>query len=157
MHDEPALGPAFDAPLAQESSDQAVAECIHLHQILLQVESLFPWLPDTEWIGRREQFTLLQARPITIVMPDVGELPCPAGATRDENGRGSILWIAPQALSRASLFTKERGDQRDWYLSLRPGSRRLGNLAERVAGQLIPELEALGKWFAAESMAGLGL
>jgi len=29
MHDEPALGPVFDAPLAKESPDQAVAECIH--------------------------------------------------------------------------------------------------------------------------------
>jgi pyruvate,water dikinase len=43
-------------------------------------------------------------------------------------------------------------DQRSWYLSLRPGRRRLRALAERVAGQLIPELEALGKRFAKESI-----
>jgi phosphohistidine swiveling domain-containing protein len=37
---------------------------------LLSVESLFGWPPDTEWTGRRERFTLLQARPITTVRPD---------------------------------------------------------------------------------------
>ncbi|MGC9334518.1 MAG: PEP-utilizing enzyme, partial [Anaerolineae bacterium] len=86
-----------------------------LHRMLLQVESLFHWPPDTEWTGRREQFTLLQARPITTAV-------------------------------------SEEGDQRGWYLSLRPGRRRLGSLAERVAGQLIPELAALGKRFAAEAI-----
>jgi phosphohistidine swiveling domain-containing protein len=86
-----------------------------LHRMLLQVESLFRWPPDTEWTGRREQFTLLQARPITTA---VGE----------------------------------EGDQRGWYLSLRPGRRRLSALAERVAGHLIPELAVLGERFAAEAV-----
>jgi len=85
----------------------------NLHQVLVQVESLFHWPPDTEWTGRGDQFTLLQARPITT----------------------------------ASL---EAGDQRNWYLSLRPGRRRLRTLAERVAGELIPELEELGKQLALE-------
>jgi phosphohistidine swiveling domain-containing protein len=92
----------------------------NLHQMLLRVESLFHWAPDTEWTGRQEQFTLLQARPITTAIPAAGE----------------------------------PGDQRGWYLSLRPGRRRLNALAERVAGQLIPELEELGKRFAAEAIEG---
>jgi pyruvate,water dikinase len=87
----------------------------NLHHMLLSVEALFDWAPDTEWTGRREQFTLLQARPITTAIP-------------------------------------QDDDQRDWYLSLRPGRRRLSALAERVAGQLIPELEALGRRFAAEEI-----
>jgi phosphohistidine swiveling domain-containing protein len=89
----------------------------NLHQMLLRVESLFNWPPDTEWTGRRERFTLLQARPITTAIP-------------------------------------VDGDQRGWYLSLRPGRRRLSALAERVAGQLIPELEALGRRLAAEAIEG---
>ena len=89
----------------------------NLHQMLLRVESLFHWPPDTEWTGRRERFTLLQARPITTAIP-------------------------------------ADGDQRGWYLLLRPGRRRLSALADRVAGQLIPELEALGKRFAAEAIEG---
>jgi phosphohistidine swiveling domain-containing protein len=88
-----------------------------LHQMLLEVEALFHWPPDTEWTGRRERFTLLQARPITTAAP-------------------------------------ANDDRRGWYLSLRPSRRRLRALAERVAGQLIPELEALGKRFAAEAIEG---
>jgi pyruvate,water dikinase len=85
----------------------------NLHRMLAEVESLFGWPPDTEWTGRLQRFTLLQARPITT-----------AGASDD--------------------------DQRQWYLSLRPGLKRLRTLAERVAGRLIPELEALGHTFASE-------
>jgi phosphoenolpyruvate synthase/pyruvate phosphate dikinase len=87
-----------------------------LLQMLLRVESLFQWPPDTEWTGRGERFTLLQARPITTAIP-------------------------------------EADDQRGWYLSLRPGMRRLSALAERVADRLIPELEELGTRFAAEAIA----
>ena len=45
----------------------------NLHQMLLQVESLFQWPPDTEWTGRGERFTLLQARPITTAVPEAGD------------------------------------------------------------------------------------
>jgi phosphohistidine swiveling domain-containing protein len=94
------------------------ADLDNLHQALLKVESLFQWPPDTEWTGRSERFTLLQARPITTAVP-------------------------------------EAGDQRGWYLSLRPGLRRLSALADRVADHLIPELEELGKRFAAEVLEDL--
>jgi pyruvate,water dikinase len=93
------------------------ADLGNLHQMLLRVESLFHWPPDTEWTGRGEQFTLLQARPITTA-------------------------------------SSEEGDQRNWYLSLRPGMRRLSALAERVAGKLIPELEEQGRRFAMEAIEG---
>jgi pyruvate,water dikinase len=91
----------------------------NLHQMLLQVESFFEWPPDTEWTGRGERFTLLQARPITTAVP-------------------------------------EAGDQRGWYLSLRPSMRRLSTLARRVAEELIPELEDLGERFALEAIEGHG-
>jgi pyruvate,water dikinase len=91
----------------------------NLHQMLLRVESLFQWPPDTEWTGRGDRFTLLQARPITTAIP-------------------------------------EAGDQRGWYLSLRPGMRRLNALAERVAGELIPELQELGERFSLEAIEELG-
>ncbi|MFC2015383.1 PEP/pyruvate-binding domain-containing protein [Chloroflexota bacterium] len=90
-----------------------------LHQMLLQVESVFQWAPDTEWTGRGDRFTLLQARPITTAIP-------------------------------------ETGDQRGWYLSLRPGMRRLNALAERVAGELIPELQDVGERFSLQSIEELG-
>jgi pyruvate,water dikinase len=91
------------------------ADLRNLHRMLLQVESQFQWPPDTEWTGRGERFTLLQARPITTAIP-------------------------------------QAGDQRNWYLSLRPGMRRLSALAERVAGELIPELQAVGERFSRETL-----
>lgn len=42
----------------------------HVLHVLARVESLFAWPPDIEWTGRRERFTLLQARPITAQAPD---------------------------------------------------------------------------------------
>ncbi len=95
------------------------SDLTNLHQMLQQVESLFQWPPDTEWTGRGERFTLLQARPITTAIP-------------------------------------EAGDQRGWYLSLRPGMRRLSDLAERVVGELIPELQDVGERFSLEPIEELG-
>jgi pyruvate,water dikinase len=88
-------------------------------RMLNRVESLFQWPPDTEWTGRGEQFTLLQARPITTVAADPD-------------------------------------DQRGWYLSLRPGMQRLRILGQRVAYELIPELERLGERFASEAIDSYG-
>ncbi len=46
-------------------------------------------------------------------------------------------------------------DERAWYLSLRPGQGRLGELRKRVAEQLIPELEAEGQALADEALDDL--
>ncbi len=85
---------------------------------VLRIESLFGWPPDTEWTGRRDRLTVLQARPITTGVPAAD-------------------------------------DPRSWYLSLRPGMRRLAALARRVADELIPELEGLGARFASEPIETL--
>ena len=39
----------------------------------------------------------------------------------------------------------DTGDQRSWYLTLRPGMRRLNKLRDQVVHERIPELEALGE------------
>ncbi len=41
-------------------------------------------------------------------------------------------------------------DVRAWYLTLRPGAKRLQRLRQRVVGELIPELEAVGDRLSAE-------
>jgi phosphohistidine swiveling domain-containing protein len=87
----------------------------HLLDVLLRVESVFAWAPDIEWTGRRDRFTLLQARPITSLAGDIA-------------------------------------DERDWYLTLRPGIARLRKLRKRVAEELIPALEAEGRRLAAEDL-----
>jgi pyruvate,water dikinase len=44
-------------------------------------------------------------------------------------------------------------DERSWYLTLRPNLRRLSELAERVACELIPALESEGARLASEDLA----
>jgi pyruvate,water dikinase len=64
--------------------------------------------------------------------------------------RFTVLQARP--ITRAKV---DDGDERTWYLSLRPGDAQLGALRERVAGQLIPELEALGQALADEPLDAL--
>jgi len=51
-----------------------------------------------------------------------------------------------------TTVTSESDDTRTWYLSLRPGRRRLGELAKRVAEELIPRLEREGERLAREAL-----
>ena len=87
-----------------------------LLKIVLAIESMFGWEADMEWTGRKNDLTVLQARPIT------------------------------------SLRSTNNDDERQWYMSLRPNSRRLKELARRVTNELIPRLEMEGKEFAEENL-----
>jgi pyruvate,water dikinase len=89
-----------------------------VHSALMAIERSFAWEPDMEWTGRGEDFTVLQARPITHRSPD------------------------PDT-------------ERSWYLSLRPKDGRLSRLRDRVAEELIPQLERDGSALAAEDLEGL--
>lgn len=59
-----------------------------------------------------------------------------------------VLQARPITTSRPAA-----GDERGWYLTLRPNLRRLSALADRVAGELIPELESEGTRLAAHDLA----
>ena len=50
----------------------------------------------------------------------------------------------------------DEDDKRSWYMSLRPGAKRLEDLARRVSEELIPELEEEGKRFAGEDLTSSG-
>ena len=89
-----------------------------IYHALQGIETLFGWPPDVEWTGIDEQFTLLQARPVTTSEP------------------------------------KPR-DDKAYYLTLRPGERRLKELAKRVTRELIPQLQDEGENMAAEDMSQL--
>jgi pyruvate,water dikinase len=98
-----------------------------LYRALVRLESFFGWPPDVEWTGRGERLTLLQARPVTT-----------SRSASDGKGRAA----------------GQEEDKRPWYLSLRPGKRRLRALRERVAGELIPKLAAQGRRFAEQEIEG---
>ena len=51
-----------------------------------------------------------------------------------------------------STIPAEAEDDLQWYLTLRPGGERLGKLCQRVAQELIPQLEAEGERFANEPL-----
>ena len=70
-------------------------------------------------------------------------------------GRAQRLTLL-QARPITTAAEEEKGDdKRAWYLTLRPGAKRLHDLAIRVSEELIPRLEADGERFAAEPLEGL--
>ena len=68
-------------------------------------------------------------------------------------GRGDSLTVL-QARPITTAAPDEN-DDRNWYLSLRPGDARLKQLRERVVNQLIPELTAEGEALADENLESL--
>ncbi len=60
-----------------------------------------------------------------------------------------------QARPITSGVSAGESDQRQWYLSLRPAFEGLRRLADRVANDLIPALESLGRKFAEEDLESL--
>jgi len=66
----------------------------HLLRVLTDVESLFAWVPDIEWTGHRERFTLLQARPVTSLASD------------GEDERGWYLTLRPGMVRLRKLRTR---------------------------------------------------
>jgi pyruvate,water dikinase len=66
-------------------------------------------------------------------------------------GRGSEFTVL-QARPVTTAATHDENDQREWYLSLRPGMSKLEVLCKRVTEDLIPELEAEGRRLADESI-----
>jgi pyruvate,water dikinase len=68
-------------------------------------------------------------------------------------GRGNGLTILQARPITTGQIHEE--DDREWYLSLRPGSQKLNELSQRVAGDLIPRLEREGERLAAEHIESL--
>jgi phosphohistidine swiveling domain-containing protein len=65
-------------------------------------------------------------------------------------GRGDRLTLLQARPITAPNTTSN--DKKAYYLTLRPGKARLQVLQHRVAGELIPELESIGKWLASEPL-----
>jgi pyruvate,water dikinase len=55
-----------------------------------------------------------------------------------------------------TTLTRAEDEERRWYLSLRPGDRKLRELCDRVANDLIPRLRSTGDRFAAEPIEDYG-
>lgn len=77
-------------------------------------------------------------------------LDCPPDIEWTGLGRAFTLLQARPVTTRAPSE-----DERDWYLSLRPGAARLHDLFERVTKVLIPALETQAADFAADELRSL--
>ncbi len=71
------------------------------------------------------------------------------------SGRGTQLKVL-QVRPITALAAQGNDDRtRRWYLTLRPTSKRLKQLSQRVSETLIPELEALGRKWATQAVEAL--
>ena len=66
--------------------------------------------------------------------------------------RERLALLQARPVTQAGSCTADADDQRPWYLTLRPGRQKLKELCDRVAGELIPELESTGDRLAAEDL-----
>jgi phosphohistidine swiveling domain-containing protein len=114
------------------------------------------WRRGVRGAGDPEE-PLLAASDLTAVHQALGKVEALFGWPPDVEwtGRASRLTLL-QSRPITTVASPDPGDKRAWYLTLRPGPRRLRDLKDRVAGQLIPALEAEGERFAAEDLARLG-
>ncbi len=71
------------------------------------------------------------------------------------SGKGEGLKVLQARPITAPAARDEEDRQRRWYLTLRPAAKRLKQLSGRVSETLIPELEELGRQWAAEPIRSL--
>lgn len=165
--DEDRSGVAFGRDPREPSLDQAIVECVPgpcgdlvdgvvdpdrwvLHRTSGQVLS---WRPG-EREGEKDGGPILSTHDLGRLLRMLLEVESAFGwpADTEWTGReGRLTLLQARPITTAG---EEAADPRSWYLTLRPGMRRLSDLAARVAGWLIPELEALGEQLAAEAIEG---
>jgi pyruvate,water dikinase len=101
--------------------------------------------------GNEESKPLLDRPDLTLLHQTLGSVEELFGWAPDVEwtGRSSDLTLLQ---ARPVTGVEARGDDREWYLTLRPGKARLDALCARVTEELIPALEAEGSRLASESL-----
>ncbi|MBP7868160.1 MAG: hypothetical protein KA419_19695 [Acidobacteria bacterium] len=113
------------------------ADLANLLQVIHGVEALFGWPPDIEWTGRRDRFTLLQARPVT------------SPASDGEDNRGWYLTLRPGMARLKKLRTRVA---EELIPALEAEGRRLAAedleplSAEQLAMTIEARLAAFQRW-----------
>jgi len=115
-----------------------------------ETSRVITWLP-----GQREEgdgAPLLEPRDLEVILENLLSIERLFSWPPDMEWTGrsaSLTLLQARPITTAPPDTDE---QRNWYLTLRPGDARLQQLRERVVGRLIPELEAEGEALAAEKL-----
>ena len=114
-----------------------------------ETHSIIAWLP-----GQRDPaqhaVPLLEADDLEQILKTLLSIEKLFGWSPDMEWTGRSRALTVLQARPITTTVPDEDKNRAWYLTLRPGDARLKELRTRVAGQLIPELEAAGEAFAGE-------
>jgi pyruvate,water dikinase len=109
------------------------------------------WRPGNR--GSAEcQPPLLQQRDVDSLLDLLDGVESRLGWCPDVEWTGCAERLTVLQARPVTLAAKDTDEQRAWYLTLRPGTQRLGRLCHRVVEELIPELKQTGERLAAENL-----
>jgi pyruvate,water dikinase len=167
MIDQDRSGVAFSRDPRDTKQDHAIVEavpgpCSDLVDGLVDPDrwilkrssgDVISWRPGQR-NGEENQTPILDISDLQVLLQQLLRLESLFGWSPDMEwtGRGDHLTLLQARPITTTI--PESDDQRQWYLTLRPGRRRLSALAERVSNELIPQWEQLGESFAAEAIEG---
>jgi pyruvate,water dikinase len=113
--------------------------------------STIQWRPGScEHAGHAQP--LLQQQDLNRLLDLLDDVEGLFGWCPDVEWTGRSEGLAVLQARPVTVAAKNTDEQRAWYLTLRPGTQRLGQLCHRVVEQLIPELAATGARLAAEQV-----
>ena len=117
-----------------------------------ETRSVIVWLPGQREDSGRDDVPLLQPPDLEKILDTLLSVEqlfrwAPDMEWTGRSDSFTVLQARPITTS-----APDEDKERSWYLTLRPGDARLKELRKRVAGHLIPELEAEGRKLAAEEL-----
>ena len=101
---------------------------------------------DRELLARTDLLALLD------VLDQVQELMGWPADMEWTGRRKRLALLQARPVTQAGSCAADADDQRPWYLTLRPGRQKLKELCDRVAGELIPDLQRTGDRLADEDL-----
>jgi len=116
-----------------------------------KTRAVIAWLPGQRDDGQ-DDAPLLEARELEQILDTLLSLERLFGWSPDMEWARQADALSVLQARPITTGVPEADEKRAWYLSLRPGDKRLKALRRRVAEQLIPELESVGRAFAAEPL-----
>ena len=111
---------------------------------------LIEWRPGNR--GQETSASLLEQRDLATLLDAIQRVENLFAWPPDVEWTGRSASLVLLQARPITTSQPDAQDERTWYLSLRPGMRRLTELAKRVTEDLIPQLESQGARFAEEEL-----
>ena len=116
-----------------------------------ETHSIIAWLPGQR-DAAQHAVPLLEADDLEQILTTLLSIEELFGWSPDMEWTGSSHSLTVLQARPITTTVPDEDKNRAWYLTLRPGDARLKELRKRVAGQLIPELQAEGEAFASDEL-----